>query len=245
TEGTWYTELNLDGAISGNSRITVYSTGTATQRVFYGSTFLERASTRGNVEAQAAENSLDSAGLKKLGAVYHGGEGNLICNVNGEYGTETAGFTTYTTGPEISLFLAPMFESMQMRELQRYDITSFAEGKTIIDKLMLTTLDMTAGTSGPKQGYETAVMGTLDPDNPFGFTINELSEQSNDITLVVEGIVSQDIFETIELDGVTLTMLAADTFVTGSGISTWTFDSTTINLVNGNPYDVLIQVMQA
>jgi hypothetical protein len=133
---------------------------------------------------------------------------------------------------------------MQMRELQRYDIATYQEGKDIIDVLMLDTLTMTAGTSGPKQGYETAVMGTLAPDDPFGFTINELSEQSNDITLVVEGIVTQDIFEMIEIDGVELVMLAADTFTTGAGVSTWEFDNTTINLVSTVVYPVKVQVGQ-
>ena len=114
----------------------------------------------------------------------------------------------------------------------------------IIDTPKTQVIQMTAGTSGPRQGYETAVMGTLDPDNPFGFTINELSEQSNDITLICDGIQLQTIFETIEIDGVVLTMLAADTFTTGGGVSTWTFLNTTINLISTTVYPVKVQVGQ-
>jgi hypothetical protein len=143
----------------------------------------------------------------------------------------------------LDLFRAAIF-SGQIREYQRFDSATLAAGKSIINDLMMDTLTMTAGTSGPKQGYETAVMGTLAPDDPFGFTINELSEQSNDIVLIVEGIVAQTIFETIEIDGVVLTMLAADTFTTGAGVSTWTFDNTTINLISTVVYPVKVQVGQ-
>ena len=71
-----------------------------------------------------------------------------------------------------------------------------------------------------------------------------MSEQSNDITLIVEGIVAQTIFEMIEIDGVELVMLAADTFTTGGGVSTWEFDNTTINLVSTVVYPVKVQVGQ-
>jgi hypothetical protein len=128
-----------------------------------------------------------------------------------------------------------------MRELKRFDAADFDAAKDIINTEMIQTLTMTAGTQGPSQGYETAAYGTLVPDTAFTFTINELSEQSNDITLIVNGIVAQGIFESIELDGVTLVMLAADTFVTGGGVSTWTFDSTGIDLVSTTVYPVKVK----
>jgi hypothetical protein len=105
------------------------------------------------------------------------------------------------------------------------------------------TLAMVAGSGGGSEGYETGAYGTLIPDNPFGYTINELSEgpTAGNVMLVVEGIVAQTIFETIEIDGVTLTMLSADTFVTGSGVSTWTFVGTALTLVDTTEYDVIVK----
>ena len=181
----------------------------------------------------------------RIGQSFSESENNSQVNIEGSWGIEASGTFVAVDG----LLIGQGTRSGEnhargYRQIRRYDITTFQQGKDIIDDLMLTTLTMTAGTSGPRQGYETAVMGTLVPDNPFGFTINELSEQSNDIVLVVEGIQLQTIFEFIELDGVKLTMLAADSFVTGAGISTWTFNSTTINLISTTVYPVKVQVGQ-
>ena len=127
------------------------------------------------------------------------------------------------------------------RNMNCFNSATIGAGMDIINDLMAQTITLTAATSGPDTGYETGVYGTLVPDDPFGFTINELSERSNDVTLIVNGIVAQTIFDTITIDGVTLTMLAADTFSTGAGVSTWTFDSTALLLVDAVVYPVVVK----
>jgi hypothetical protein len=136
-------------------------------------------------------------------------------------------------------------QAIRIREIRRYDIADYAEGQALIDTLMLDTLQMVAGTGGGAEGYESGAFGTLTPDTTFGFTINELSEKSNDVTLIIDGIQLQDILEQIEINGWTGNLLAADSFVTGGGVSTWTWDNTTLTLINTQAYEVKVQVMQA
>jgi hypothetical protein len=195
----------------------------------------------------------DQDTLTKHASAFYAADGNqAIANRNGVYDstleTDFVSVITATSnqwGHMTRLNNVVTSVPTKLRQVQIYDgFADFDACKALVNELMMDTLTMTAGTSGPKQGYETAVMGTLAPDDPFGFTINELSEQSNDIVLIVEGIVAQTIFETIEIDGVVLTMLAADTFTTGAGVSTWTFDNTTINLISTVVYPVKVQVGQ-
>jgi hypothetical protein len=76
----------------------------------------------------------------KLGAVW--ADGNYAVNKDGVYGAENVAGAGYTTS-SLALNIAHAassgdgnLQAIKYRNLQRYDITSYAEGKTIIDGLM-------------------------------------------------------------------------------------------------------------
>jgi hypothetical protein len=77
----------------------------------------------------------------QVGSVYHAGEGKNIVNADGTYGAE--GIYSGTMFNLVSSPLAVMHvpggtlnQAAKIRNLYRYDTTSFAEGKTTIDGLM-------------------------------------------------------------------------------------------------------------
>jgi hypothetical protein len=80
----------------------------------------------------------------KGASVYHQTEDKLVANMSGVYGSETT-FGGYGTNLNVirccrngrGVGGTDNLYPLQIRELQRYDITSFAEGKTIIDGLMV------------------------------------------------------------------------------------------------------------
>jgi hypothetical protein len=179
--------------------------------------------------------------LNQVGIVYD--TTNMALNVNGFWSADVAYDGTMLQGI-LDLFRATSGFAGQIREYQRFDSATLSAGKSIIDNLITSAdLTMTAGTGGGAEGYVTGSFGTLVPDDPFGFTINQFSEGpgTGDVILIVDGIQSQNIFSTIEIDGVTLTMLSATSFSTGAGVSTWTFDNTALVLVTTTVYPMIVK----
>ena len=200
-------------------------------------------------------NALTSVGSNKFGASYNNTDNLKAVNYSGAW-SNTATYTGFNkaTNPAIILFGSPIIASRtisvpwQMRDLQRYDITSYAEGQGIIDDLMLDTLAMVSGTTAGEIGYSApseSNYGTLTPDTSFGFTILELYEKNGDLILIVNGTQLQSIYDHITWLGTDFAGLSADTFSTAGGVSTWTWLNAGISPTSATNYDILVQVDQS
>lgn len=176
--------------------------------------------------------------LNQVGIVYDAT--TMAINVDGTYSADVAYDGTMLQGI-LDLFRAFSEFSAQIRELQRFDAADLAAAKAIINGLMAQTLVLTAGNQGQDVGYEAGSYGTLVPDNPRGFTINAFIERQGDVTLIVDGIQLMNIFDTIDIDGVIIDLALADTFGTGGGVSTWTFDATALTLVSSTVYSTVVK----